>query len=81
MARLSTSTDDGHPRITLGLRSPPEAREADRQAFTFVFAVDDSFVVRSLHYELPKQKLVSDCRFEYDHRRTAAPSCARSSRR
>ena len=42
-------------------------READRQALTYVFAVDDSFVVRSLHYELPKQKLVSDCRFEYDH--------------
>jgi len=67
VARLSTSTDDAHPRITLGLRSPPEAREADRQAFTFVFAVDDSFVLRSRHYELPKQKLVSDSRFEYDH--------------
>jgi hypothetical protein len=67
VVRLSTSTDDGHPRITLGLRSPPGAREADCQAFTFVFAVDDSFVVRSLHYELPKHKLVSDCRFEYDH--------------
>ncbi len=47
VARLSTSTDDGHPLLTLGLRSPPEAREADRQALTFVFAVDDSFVVRS----------------------------------
>ena len=67
VTRLSTSTDDGHPLLTLGLRSPPGAREADRQALTFVFAVDDSFVVRSEHYELPKQKLVSDCRFEYDH--------------
>jgi hypothetical protein len=67
VSRLSTSTDDGHPLLTLGLRSPPGAREADRQAFTFVFAVDDSFVVRSEHYELPRQKLVSDCRFEYDH--------------
>jgi hypothetical protein len=51
VARLSTSTDDGHPLLTLGLRSLPEAREADRRAYTFVFAVDDSFVVRSLHYE------------------------------
>jgi hypothetical protein len=67
VTRLITSTNDGHPRLTLGLRSPPGAREADRQALTFVFAVDDSFVIRSEHYELPKQKLVSDCRFEYDH--------------
>lgn len=67
VTRLSTSTDDGHRLLTLGLRSPREAREADRQALTFVFAVDDSFVVRSEHYERPKQKLVSDCRFEYDH--------------
>jgi hypothetical protein len=73
VARLSTWTDDGHPRITLGLRSPPEAREADRQAFTFVFAVDDSLVVRSLHYELPKQKLVSDGRYEYDHSSDGRP--------
>jgi len=67
VTRLITSTDDGHPLLTLKLRSPPEAREADRQALTFVFAVDDSFVVRSMHCELPNQKLVSDCRFEYDH--------------
>ena len=67
VTRLSTSTDDGHPLLTLGLRSPPGAREADPQALTLVFAVDDSFVVRSEHYERPKQKLVSDCRFEYDH--------------
>ena len=67
VAGLTTSTDDGHPLLTLGLRSPPETREADRQASTFVFAVDDSFVVRSIHFEFPAQKLVSDCRFEYDH--------------
>ncbi len=67
VSRLSTSTDDGHPRLTLGLRSPPGAREVDRQALTFVFAVDDSFVVRSEHYEQPREKLVSDCRYEYDH--------------
>jgi hypothetical protein len=67
VTRLSTSTDDGHPLLTLGLRSPPRTREADCRAYTFVFAVDDSFVVRSIHYEEPGQKLVSDCRFEYDH--------------
>ncbi len=67
VARLSTSTDLGYPMITLGLRSPPEVREADRQAFTFVFAADDSFVLRSRRYELPIGKLVADCRLEYDH--------------
>ena len=67
VARLTTSTDDGHPLLTLGLRSPTGTREADRKAYTFVFAVDDSYVVRSIHYEEPKQKLVSDCRLEYDH--------------
>ena len=67
VARLATSTDDGHRLLTLGLRSPPGAREADRLALTLAFAVDDSFVVRSGHYERPEQRLVSDCRFEYDH--------------
>jgi hypothetical protein len=66
VARLTTSTDLGHPRITLTLRSTPAVREADREAFTYVFAVDDSFVVRSEHYESPNHKTVSDCRFEYD---------------
>ncbi len=73
VARLTTSTDDGHPRITLGLRSPPEAREADRGTETFVFAVDDSFVVRSEHYESPEHKTVSDCRFEYDRSSDGRP--------
>ena len=68
VGRLSTSTEGGHPSITLGLRSPPDAREADRHSITFVFAADDSFVLLSRPVQKYRfGKLVSDCRLEYDH--------------
>jgi hypothetical protein len=68
VARLVASDEDGRRLLTLGLRSPRKAREAaDRMALTFVFEVDDSFVIRSEHCERPRHAFVSDCRFEYDH--------------
>ena len=49
VARLESSTIDGHPVVTLSLRSSPLAQGKDRQSHTFVFAVDDSYVARSMH--------------------------------
>ncbi len=65
VARLESSTVDGHPVVTLGLRSSPLAQGKDRQSHTFVFAVDDSYVARSMHYEFPNQATDTECR--YDH--------------
>ena len=78
VVRLTTSTDDGHPRITLGLRSPREAREADRGTETFVFAVDDSFVVRStpLRITRSESRLGMPVRIR-PSRRTPRPTLAR----
>jgi hypothetical protein len=66
VACLESSIADGHPLVTLGLRTSPSVPAKDRQTHTFVFAVDDSYVVRSMRYEFAdRTATVTEC--QYDH--------------
>jgi hypothetical protein len=66
VARLESSIADGDPLVTLELRASPSVPAKDRQAQTFVFAVDDSYVVRSMRYESADQAATAtEC--QYDH--------------
>ncbi len=66
VARLEAATVAGHPVMTLGLRTSPAVPEKDRQSHTLVFAVDDSYVARSMRYEFPTRPAsVTEC--QYDH--------------
>ena len=66
VARLEAGTVAGHPVMTLGLRTSPAVPEKDRRLNTLVFAVDDSYVARSLRYESPtRPAIVTEC--QYDH--------------
>ncbi|MGC8643319.1 MAG: hypothetical protein ACP5XB_25965 [Isosphaeraceae bacterium] len=67
VVKLSSTTKDGHRLVTLRLRTNPEVKGRDRNDITYVFDADDLCVVRSIHYEAPEQKLVSTCRYAYDH--------------
>ena len=80
VVELNASTGDGHRLVTLRLRTGPEVKGRDRKDFTFVFDADDLFVVRSIHYGEPLEdsSRIADSSTTI---RTAAPSCARPSRR
>ncbi len=63
--RLESATIDGHPTVTLGLRSLPTIPAKDQQTHTFHFAADDSYVVRSMEYITPT--MTSTCKCQYNH--------------
>jgi hypothetical protein len=67
VAKLQTQNDDGRRLVTLRLRTNPEVKSGNRFDATFDFDADDLFVVRSIRYEDPERKSISDVHFEYDH--------------
>ena len=66
--QLKNSTIDGKKIVTLGLRTRPETSQSDSRILTYVFAADDSFVVRSITGKMLRNGSVWNTRFEYDHR-------------
>jgi hypothetical protein len=61
VAKLQTTTSEGHRLVTLRLRTSPEVKGREREDCTFVFDADDLFVVRSLRGE------GFNVQYDYDH--------------